>query len=158
MTSAEHDILELLLRRLDSLRRSLADDLSWMGEVPETLAEFDSMESYRRSASKAVLKSFEQIEDQLARAFRLLPKLMLADTTRWYARDYGDFMEKLGVIDSAAKWSEIVRLRNELVHDYPLDPQIQFDRFKQAVASLPALQEAHRRLVSFVQVEFPRKA
>lgn len=61
-------------------------------ETTQHLREFDLMPSYRRSASRAVLKRFEQIEDQISRAFRAIPKMMGEDTKRWFARDYADYM------------------------------------------------------------------
>ena len=126
-----------------------------MGEAPDDLAEFDQMASHRRSASRAVLKSFEQIEDQLARAFRVIPQLMAVDARRWFARDHADFMERWGVLDNAADWTKIVKLRNELVHDYPLKADVQFARLLQAVGHLPLMLEIHRRLALFVRDELP---
>jgi hypothetical protein len=154
--SAELEILDRLLARLEALQVSLNDDLNLLETMPGTLAEFEAMAPHRKSASKAVLKSFEQIEDQLARAFRVVPKLVGEDTSRWFARDYADYMERYLVLDDAAAWTKLVKLRNELVHDYPLDPNIQFERFRQAVQALPFLKATNERLTRFVAVELPR--
>lgn len=155
MSDPERTILDRLLDRLGVLQASLNDDLAWMEAPPQSLSEFEAMASHRRSASRAVLKSYEQMEDQLSRAFRIIPKLVGKDSSRWYARDYGDFMEQLGILDDAATWSRMVRLRNELVHDYPLDPAVQFDRLVQAVAFIPQLRSAHERLAAYAADRLP---
>ena len=62
-------------------------------------------------------------------------------------------MEKHGVLDDAGQWGSVVKLRNELVHDYPLDAQVQFDRLVAAAGFLPLLQATHRRLAAFVERE-----
>ena len=125
--------------------------------MPADLTEFDSMASHRQSAARAVLKSFEQIEDQLSRVFRLIPLLLGEDSGRWFARDHADYMERLGVLDAASAWSPVVKLRNQLVHDYPLDAQVQFDRLVEAIGYLPFLAEIHHRLAIFVRDVLPGK-
>lgn len=155
MNMPENDILALILERLAVLEASLADDLAWMEDAPDTLADFETMASHRRTASRAVLKSFEQMEDQLARAFRLLPKLLGKDSSRWFSRDHADFMEQLGITHDAARWARIVKLRKDLVHDYPLKREVQFERFLQAIGFIPVILEAHKQLVLFVKNELP---
>ncbi len=153
MTTPEQDIFTRLLVRLERLHASMADDLALLGDVPDDLATFEALPPARRSGSRAVLKSFEQIEDQLARAFRLIPRLLAENTDQWFARDYADYMEKIGILDDAARWSVIVRLRNDLVHDYPLDADVQYARFRAAVAALDDLSAAYRKLLLFAQTE-----
>ena len=150
MTDPERDILDRLTTRVTALAASLEEDLALLGPVPADLAAFDALPAAQRTASRAVLKSFEQIEDQIARLFRVTASIMGEDTQGWYARDFADFMEKFGVLDDASAWSAVVRLRNQLVHDYPLDPQVQFERLLQAIAALPLLRATHDRLRAFV--------
>ena len=157
MSAPEQEILDRLLQRLDRLHLSVADDIAWLERPPSDLAEFATMASHRRSASRAVLKSFEQLQDQLARTFRVIPKMMGQDTLNWTARDHGDFMEKQGVFDDAADWSRVVKLRNQLVHDYPLDEQLQFDRLIQVLGLLPLLSTTYGRLNAFVRTDLPGK-
>lgn len=157
MTEPEGQILDRLIERLDKLRASAASDLELLGEVPSDVAGFDAMPPNRQSAARAFLKSFEQIEDQLSRVFRAIPKQMGEDDQRWFARDYADLMERVGVLDDASDWSRVVKLRNQLVHDYPLEPQVQFDRLIEATGHLPFLVETHRRAARFVRIELPGK-
>ena len=155
MNPPERALLDRLLARLELLQVSLAEDVTLLDDVPTDRAMFEALPPHRRSASRAVLKSFEQIEDQLARAFRAIPVLVGENTKRWFARDHADYMERVGVLDDAARWSAIVRLRNELVHDYPLDADVQFRRFLQVIAALPDLASAQQRLALFVQNDLP---
>ena len=157
MTLPELEILHRLLDRLDKLAVSAAMDLDGLEGAPSELSAFEAMPARRQTAARAVLKSFEQIEDQLSRAFRAIPKLIGEDSANWYARDHADLMERFSVLDDAADWSRIVRLRNQLVHDYPLDPQVQLDRLLEAIGHLPLLAETHRRLAAFVRNELPGK-
>lgn len=145
------------MERLDRLHRSLADDLAWLGELPTDLNDFQTMAAHRQSAARAALKSFEQIEDQLARGFRTISRLLGVDSARWFARDHADFMEQIGVLDSAASWTPIVKLRNLLVHDYPLDESVQFERFSEAMGHVPMLNETRRRLAAYVSATLPGK-
>lgn len=108
----ETAILRRVVERLDRVNRSAAVDLNGLAPAPTTLQAFDALDDRRQSAARALLKSFEQVQDQLARAFRAIPPLMGEDTERWFARDHADFMEKLGVLDDASAWGRIVRLRN----------------------------------------------
>ena len=157
MKAAESDILDRLIERIGKLTASADVDLTLIGEMPLDTATFESLPPQRQSAARAFLKSFEQIEDQLSRAFRVVPKLVGEDDRRWFARDHADFMERFGVLDDAADWSTVIRLRNQLVHDYPLDPQIRFDRLTEAIGHLPFLVETHLRLAEFVRIELPGK-
>lgn len=157
MSAPELAILGKLIDRLDRLQASVADDIAWMERAPRDLAEFETMASHRQSASRAVLKSYEQIQDQLARTFRAIPKLMGEDTAQWFARDHADFMEKVGVLRDAANWSRVVKLRNQLVHDYPLEAQAQFDRLCEVLVLLPFLAETHQQLAAFVRTDLPGK-
>lgn len=157
MMSPELAIVDLVMERLTRLNASLANDLDWLGGIPVDLQEFETMASHRQSAARAVLKCFEQIEDQLARAFRAIPRALGEDTQGWFARDHADFMERLYVLDSAGSWSPIVKLRNNLVHDYLLDPQVQFDRFIEATEHLSLMTQTSQRLVAFVRDTLPGK-
>lgn len=157
MIDPEKEILTKLLARLNVLSRSATSDLAWLEQVPSDLSEFETMASHRQSAARAVLKSFELIEDQLNRAFRAIPKLMGEDTRRWFSRDHADYMERFGVLDDAGRWSAVVRLRNNLVHDYPLEPEVQFERLIEAIGYLPLLELTYRRLADFVQNDLPGK-
>lgn len=140
--TGEQEVLAAILARLDALVVALDEDLDALGPLPADMREFQAMEPGRRVASRALLKSIEQTEDQLARLFRLVPRLMLVETDRWRAQDFANFAEKLGLLEDSFAWIEIVKLRNRLVHDYPLQPEAQLQLLTQAHAALPTIRKS----------------
>lgn len=153
--TGESEILSAILARLDALMLACDEDQEALGSVPNDLAGFLAMPRGRRVASRALLKTVEQMQDQLARLFRLLPKLRAVDTMGWYSQDYANFAEKQGILDDGLGWSDIVRLRNRLVHDYPLTAQAQLDALVQANAIVPTLRTAALGARIFADKEGP---
>lgn len=151
MTAGEKQVAEAILARLDALIVALGEDAEALGPLPADMDAFSAMDRARRVASRALLKSVEQTEDQLARFFRLLPTLMLTDTAGWYAQDYANFAEGLGILDDSFAWTTIIRLRNRLVHDYPLQPEAQLELLSQAHAAMPLLIRAAKAARIFVE-------
>lgn len=69
----------------------------------------------------AFLKRFEQYEDCLHRTLRTIARVMaLGADERLTAIDVARKAEAFGIV-AEAKWSEAVRTRNALAHEYPLD-------------------------------------
>lgn len=64
--------------------------------------------------------------------------------------EVGNRMAQLGIITDGETWLEIVKLRNELVHEYPIAADLRFQRVAQAHAAIPFLTMADRRLRAFV--------
>jgi hypothetical protein len=153
VNSGETEVAQAILARLDALVVALEEDADALGALPADMVSYRAMGRSQRVASRALLKSVEQMEDQLARFFRLVPKLMLTDTVGWFAQDYANFAEKLGVVEDSFAWTAIVRLRNRLVHDYPLQPEAQLELLSQAHAAMPLLVNTARAARSFVENE-----
>ena len=153
--TGEGEILSAILARLESLLLACDEDQEALGPMPSDVSGFLAMPPSRRVASRALLKTVEQLQDQLARLFRLLPKFRAIDTAGWYAQDYANFAEKQGVLEDGLGWSEIVRLRNRLVHDYPLTAEAQFDALARAHAIVPTLTAAARSARIFANKEGP---
>lgn len=147
----ESDVLTDLLARVAALEKSSRQDAGLLERVPETVDELEAMSPVQQAASRAIMKCFEQIEDQLARIFRLIPKLLRVDTSGWYMRDYANFMEKAGVAATANEWMTIVDLRNRLVHDYPIDAPTQLAKLRDVDRLLPVLHATHARLLAFTR-------
>lgn len=146
----EAEILHDIVQRLKALRASLSDTLDLTGPVPADQAAFDGLGKIERVASTSLLKVVEQIEDQLARLFRTILNALAVDTTGLYAQDIANRMEKLGIIDDAGRWVGVVRLRNRLVHDYPIDLAAQFSRLKQAHEATSFLRDTTERALAFL--------
>ena len=153
--TGEGEILSAILARLEALVLACDEDQEALGPVPDNLASFSALPRGRRVASRALLKTVEQMQDQLARLFRLLPKLRAIDTVGWYSQDYANFAEKQGVLEDGLGWSEIVKLRNRLVHDYPLTAEAQLDALTRANAIVPTLRAAALAARVFADKEGP---
>ena len=153
--TGEQEVATAIGRRLEALLIALDEDEAALGSMPADLAAFRSMPASKRVASRALLKTVEQLQDQLARLFRLLPRLTLADTVGWYAQDHANYAEKLGILADGLGWSDIVRLRNRLVHDYPLEPAAQFDALVDASSVAPVLRMTALAGCAFIAREVP---
>jgi predicted nucleotidyltransferase len=137
------------LRVSEALRLSL-DDLRVIAPLsPERVWNLTRQE---QKDVLAFLKSFEQLEDiTVHRLIRGILDEMLIDTSRWSVRDAFDRMEKAGAIENAARFIEIARLRNRLVHEYPMDDARRAKRINDAWEAAPVLLEELNRLVAFAR-------
>jgi hypothetical protein len=96
-------------------------------------------------AATAMLKQFEQIEGLLSGLFRATLRTLGVRLKGLYAQDIGNRMVELDIIDDADRWVAIVKLRNELVHEYPLGSSDRYDRFASAYDAFPFLFDATER-------------
>ena len=97
------------------------------------------------------LKTVEQLEEQVARLFRTILLLNAVDVGGLFARDIADRMEALGIIDDAARWTEMVKLRNRLVHDYPLSREARFARLQEVIAAVSYLDGTAAATLTYLQ-------
>lgn len=150
MTTPETEIIRDILGRIAALRVSLEDAIGFAGPVPVDDAAFAGQDKLQRVASTALIKIVEQLEDQLARLFRTILQALAVDTTGWFAQDTANRMEQLGIVADAATWVDIVKLRNRLVHDYPLRPEAQLSRLREAHAAASVLNDSAEKVVKFL--------
>lgn len=111
-----------LLGRCAALRAGIEEialDLEPL--IPATVAGLKGATRHQRIASVALLKRVEQLQDVLARLLRALAAWRGQDAAGLSLRDLGNLAAQLGGIDDAEEWMALVRLRNRLVHEYPLD-------------------------------------
>lgn len=151
MTSPESEVLALVAERISALVISLDEALQVAGPAPATLQSFGQRSMIERVASKSVVKSVEQVEEQLARLFRTILQVRAIDTNGWYAQDIANHMEKIGIVADAATWVNVIKLRNRLVHDYPIDPQSQFSKLLEAYKAADFLRETAGRAIAYVK-------
>ncbi len=86
--------------------------------------------------------ALRQMQDDLGA--RLMPAALRAlgeDVAALAALDRLDRLEQIGWLPSAEEWSELRRIRNEFVHEYPETAEERYQRFQ------AALQAAERLLV-----------
>lgn len=155
MTTAAHTPEMLILAALASASESVAvglhEALGLMGPPPPAIEAFLALGLVERTAAAALLKRVEQQQDILARLFRTALIADGVDVSAMTARDIANRMERLGALADARAWSDLVRLRNRLVHEYPVAPTEQFDRVVSAVAAVPVLDRIRGDLLAFLQ-------
>jgi uncharacterized protein with HEPN domain len=147
----EQEIVADLLRALRALVRSTEETLGLLPTLPEDASAFAALPVIARVASTAALKDFEQLEDTLNALFRTVLRAMGVRLKGLYPLDIGHRMEELDVLDDAARWLEVVKLRNELIHDYPVEPADQLARLRQALGHLPFLFDAAARIERLIE-------
>ena len=102
----------------------------------------------------AFLKRFEQLADTLHRTIKTVSQLMdLNKPERMHARDVANRAEKFGIVADADRWSDVVRTRNAVAHEYPLRPDKQAEQVNAAWAQREALAEAWAGIQKFVAEE-----
>ncbi len=147
----EDDILDAICDRVRSLDVALDEDMRLLGTVPVDLAAFGTMNEHSRVGARALLKTVEQLEDQLMRLFRTILQARDVDTKDMYARDIANRMESLGIVENVDGWMAIVKLRNRLVHDYPLIAEARFSKLVEAVRATGTLRDVTTRALTYVE-------
>ena len=139
MTGPELQSLRDLLEAINDVSVGVGEARDLMGDVPASIEEMRNFSVIQRTASRAFLKGIEQLQDLLARAIRLVLILEQEDITGLSARALADRAESIGLIGSSDSWSALVKLRNQLVHEYPLSKAQQLRRLRDAWSAHIAL-------------------
>ena len=147
----EQEILADGMAQVEAISLGVTDSLDMIGVFPVDLRAFETFGPAQRIASTAMLKQVEQLEDALARAFRTILKMLGQSIRGLYAYDIANHMIALDILDDADAWVAVVKLRNQLVHEYPFGAAERFDRVSQAYAALPLLLDASRRVATYVR-------
>lgn len=152
MTSTpEQAILAALAAAAEAVAVGLDEALELLGGPPQSVESFGRLDKIQRTAAAALLKRVEQLQDILARMFRTALLADGVDISGMTARDVANRMEKVGGLADARAWSDLVRLRNRLAHEYPVAVAEQFDRVASAVAAAPALHRIRIDLLGFLR-------
>lgn len=104
----------------------------------------------QRTRALALLKRFEQLQDLTARLGRATIAFEGDDAADLTQRDLGNWFEKKSIVVDAVDWMAMSRLRNRLVHEYPLEEYEQVARLNEAWASIPALCQMARALDDYL--------
>lgn len=132
------------------LERSIEELRPLLPLAPERLEQLD--EATEKSLD-AFMKRYEQLvttlQDQVFEAVVAVTGGPPAGGKLVSRRDYAEFMEKLGVIGSAARQAEMVRARNRLAHVYPSVPAAQARHINDAFALAVDLLADTERAVRF---------
>ncbi|WP_375402266.1 hypothetical protein [uncultured Sphingomonas sp.] len=102
----------------------------------------------------AFLKTYEQFEDTLGRTLKTIAMLMqFGKTERMQPRDVAYRAVALGIIEDGKAWADAVRVRNELAHEYPLNPGKQAEQIAKAWEKSATLFDTARVIRDFVERE-----
>lgn len=145
----EREVMDGLLDQLGRVSHGCQEDLAALGEPPKTLEAFEAMAPPARTASRALLKGFEQYVDTVQRAVRTQLRVTGVRLKGLTPVDLANKAEEFEQIADAHRFSRFVELRNELTHEYPDDPATRFARFSDALDALPFLDDAATRVRRF---------
>ena len=135
----EQEVIADQLSAIAAVARSARETLPLIGAMPNDDAAFALMTPLQRMAATALLKEFEQIQGLLSGLFRAVLRLLGVRVKGLYAQDIGNKMAELAIIDDPDRWLAIVKLRHELVQEYPLGSSDRYDRFTAAHDAWPFL-------------------
>lgn len=134
-----------LAARLTRLRDRLAKLMPMSSDRLRTLEADDDIDIL------AYLKTFEQFEDTLGRTLKTIAMLMqFGKSERMTARDVAFRAVALGILQDGKAWADAVRVRNELAHEYPLNPEKQTNQVNAAWEKSTTLFDTARAIQDFV--------
>lgn len=145
----EREVLSGLLDQLGRVSRGCEEDLTALGDPPATLDAFEAMPPTARTASRALLKGFEQYVDTVQRAIRAQLRATGVRLKGLTPVDVANKAEEFEQVADAQRFIRLIDLRNELTHEYPDDAATRFARFSQALAALPFLNDVAERVRRF---------
>lgn len=151
MSSPERQALADMLQAIDDVSIGMSEAKEMMHPLPDSVQQMADRTMPQRIASRALLKSVEQLQDLIARALRMILILEEEDLTGLSARAIADRAESIGLIGSSDRWSALVKLRNQLVHEYPLPKNQQLARLQDAWAACGALLAHTATITSFLR-------
>lgn len=108
-------------------------------------------ELVQRTAATAFLKRFEQLQDLIGRVVRALAGWEGDDVGAMTQRDCANWLEKRSMLDAAEQWMVAVRLRNRLVHEYPIAEEEQIRRLNESWSIMPLLHDLTARLGAYAE-------
>lgn len=146
----EQELIADLLAQVEASAVALSESVPLIDPFPEDAEAFKALPVIGRVAATAMFKEVEQLEGGLASLFRVILKSMGVGLKGLYPMDIANHMIELDVLDDATEWLKIVKLRNELVHEYPLAAPDQFAQFSRAHTAIATLLDATRRVAGLI--------
>lgn len=139
---------ERLAARLVRVRTRIEHAMPITAERLRSLDEDDDIDVL------AFLKTYEQFEDTLGRTLKTVALLMqFGKTERLQPRDVAFRAVALGIFEDGKAWADAVRVRNELAHEYPLNPGRQSEQINAAWEKSATLFATERAIGHFVERE-----
>lgn len=141
----EQEIIADQIAAIRAVCASVRETLPLIGTMAHDDASYAAMTPLQRIATTAMLKQFEQLEGLLNGVFRAILRALGVRLKGLYSLDIANRMAELDILDDSGRWVSVVKLRNELVHEYPVGTSDRYDRFVAAHAALPLLLDAASR-------------
>lgn len=151
----ELQILQTHLRVCQRLEAGLRTVLLRIdGLFPADRDQIENLDDDRHVDVLAFLKTFEQFEDALGRTLKVIALMMsFGKAERLAPRDVANRALSLGIIEDGRAWANAVRTRNELAHEYPVEPDKQADQVNKAWQSSETLFRTAQEIRVFVTRE-----
>ena len=127
-----------------------------LGQRSLTEAEIEHLSKEDRRLPDQFAYRYTRLQDDMGA--RLMPAILRAlgeEVATMPAIDRLNRLEQLAWLPSAEEWTDLRRIRNEFVHDYPETPQERLERLQLALASARSLLDIHDIFGGKKQQRFP---
>lgn len=149
----------LILREHLAVVARLCERMTWVrdeigGLMPMTAERLRSLGTKDDVSVLAFLKTYEQFEEALGRTLKTIAMMMrFGERERLQPRDVAYRAVALGIFDDGKRWADAVRVRNELAHEYPLQPEKQAHQVNAAWEKSETLFATATAINAFVERE-----
>ena len=122
--------------------------------LPVTAPSVDRLDPSDETAVLAFIKRVEQFKDVLGRTLKAISKIMEhGKIERLTSRDVAHRAWALGILADEIIWSDAVRTRNALAHEYSLDPSKRAEQVNNAWNARETLTTTWASILEFIKVE-----
>lgn len=140
ISTSDENFVELAIRSTERLCLKLAGSLDTLKQGgPVTASDLADPAAARTGHADLVVKHFLDVFESGRRLFRAALVVWEEPQDSLSYIDLLNRAEKLGVLISAARWREIGKVRNRVVHEYAMEPQ---DAADAVTAVLPEAEKA----------------
>lgn len=151
----QHKLLPALCESERHLRRLRYATSRSKGLFPLSAERYLNLSDPEVASLDQMLFRFGKLQDAIGQ--RLLPAILLAGQ-EW--QDNATFLdklnrlEKLGAVPSALEWIKLRDLRNNAMHEYPDEPEVNAANLNAVYASIATLEAHLNRARAYVQEHF----
>lgn len=151
MTEREKEIRERITREFEVCDRHIIrikealDELSAI--LPIQCDKYQTLTSDEVRCLDQFIFRFSKLQDAMgAKLFRYILEHLNEDTSSLPMRDILNRLERYNIIPSVSEWIYVRELRNEIVHDYPIDDQEVVQAINELINKTDLLLEIYKEL------------
>lgn len=150
--------LNILDKKLDHLKRMRGDVQHSLGKLAGPLSTIkqagaSALTLDERETLSAFTTRFATYQEHIGKTMKSIAIEEESATSPFGA--ILALMEKLGILDSKERWSDVRSLRNSVNHEYEVDPDELHQILSNMADSAPWLISAHEKLETFVKNTYP---